>query len=44
MEKNMKFLLAAVNAKYIKITMNVAGSMYGYSIFEIDIFQNLTNI
>ena len=34
-------IFAAVDARYIKITMNVAGSMYGYSIFEIDIFQSL---
>ena len=29
----------AVTARYIKVTMNVPGSMYGYSIYEIDIYQ-----
>ena len=32
----------AVATKYIKITMNVPGTGWGYSIFELDVFQDLS--
>lgn len=40
-KRDDSLLFETVEARYVKIIMNVPGSGYGYSIYEIDVFQNL---